>query len=292
MSPRATRCVRQPRDRGQAPRGRTNGDPAGRRRSARRALGRLAGQRPVDRRRQPLRRAPAVRSASPAFAWMRSSLPTPARLLRRTSCSGPRLRSPLLSVGIRASPSSTDQTPQARAPAWRGRRRRSPDRGTRRRVSCLTPALPRRADRREGASCFGRNPSCRSTQHRLGIAPQRRTSASRGQVAPCPAQARRSEQSHEVEAHVAVSSADHVPKPPRQVRLPGLRRGHLPRRSRWRHGGCAGGIGRDRRPAYAPSALDARATGGTGRGGWRATARVADRSPPDAPFSAGSKASS
>jgi hypothetical protein len=159
MSPRATRCVRQPRDRGQAPRGRTNGDPAGRRRSARRALGRLAGQRPVDRRRQPLRRAPAVRSASPAFAWMRSSLPTPARLLRRTSCSGPRLRSPLLSVGIRASPSSTDQTPQARAPAWRGRRRRSPDRGTRRRVSCLTPALPRRADRREGASCFGRNPS-------------------------------------------------------------------------------------------------------------------------------------
>jgi hypothetical protein len=159
MSPRATRCVRQPRDRGQAPRGRTNGDPAGRRRSARRALGRLAGQRPVDRRRQPLRRAPAVRSASPAFAWMRSSLPTPARLLRRTSCSGPRLRSPLLSVGIRASPSSTDQTPQARAPAWCARRRRSPDRGTRRRVSCLTPALPRRADRREGASCFGRNPS-------------------------------------------------------------------------------------------------------------------------------------
>jgi hypothetical protein len=90
---------------------------------------------------------------------MRSSLPTPARLLRRTSCSGPRLRSPLLSVGTRASPSSTDQTPQARAPAWRARRRRSPDRGTRRRVSCLTPALPRRADRREGASCFGRNPS-------------------------------------------------------------------------------------------------------------------------------------
>jgi hypothetical protein len=93
------------------------------------------------------------------YAWMRSSLPTPARLLRRTSCSGPRLRSPLLSVGIRASPSSTDQTPQARAPAWCARRRRSPDRGTRRRVSCLTPALPRRADRREGASCFGRNPS-------------------------------------------------------------------------------------------------------------------------------------
>jgi hypothetical protein len=33
--------------------------------------------------------------------------------------------------------------PQSRPAAWRARRRRSPDRGTRRRVSCLTPALPR-----------------------------------------------------------------------------------------------------------------------------------------------------
>jgi hypothetical protein len=158
MSPRATRCVRQPRDRGQAPRGRTNGDPAGRRRSARRALAASQGN------------AQSTADGSLFVVLLPFGppvLPSPGcgRLCQRQrgSCDGRvavvRACSPLLSVGIRASPSSTDQTPQARAPAWRGRRRRSPDRGTRRRVSCLTPALPRRADRREGASCFGRNPS-------------------------------------------------------------------------------------------------------------------------------------
>jgi DNA invertase Pin-like site-specific DNA recombinase len=90
---------------------------------------------------------------------------------------------------------------------------------------------------------------------------------------------------------IAVSSADHVPTPPRQVRLPDLRRGHLPRRNRWRRCGGASGSGVDRRASCLPSALDSRAARGTGRRGWRAAARVPGRSPPDAPVCTGSKAS-
>jgi hypothetical protein len=44
------------------------------------------------------------------------------------------------------------------------------------------------------------------------------------------------------------------PKPPRQGRLPGPRRRHLPRRNRWRRGSCARSSGVIRTASWAPSA--------------------------------------
>ena len=101
----------------------------------------------------------AGRCAAPS--WKRAPREAGRRRSPRMNGSRPPVPNPrLLSAGIRASVVNGPDTSIGGQRPGAALRRRSPNRDITRGVSCLTPALPRRPDRRAGAGGSGRIPSC------------------------------------------------------------------------------------------------------------------------------------